>query len=60
MKSIASPAVRAASFTCAVAITAVLVFVHAADTSLLGAHEIVIAGQPVAVASMSAAASSRR
>lgn len=60
MKSIASPAVRAASFICAVAITALLVFVHAADTSLLGAHEIVIAGEPVAVASASTIESSHR
>jgi hypothetical protein len=60
MKTIASPAVRAAAFLCAVAITALMVFVHAADTSLLGAHDVVIAGEPVAVASVSVVESSRR
>jgi hypothetical protein len=60
MKTIASPAIRAASLLCAVAITALMVFVHAADTTLLGAHEVVIAGAPVAVASASAVESSRR
>jgi hypothetical protein len=58
MKSIVPAAVHAASLVAAVAITSVLVFVHAADPSLLGAHDIVIAGEPVAVAS--AAATQRR
>ncbi|HEY1327809.1 MAG TPA: hypothetical protein VGI14_12785 [Casimicrobiaceae bacterium] len=43
MKSIVPVVVRAVSFLGAAGITALLLFVHAADTSLLGAHDVVVA-----------------
>jgi hypothetical protein len=55
MKPIASPAVRAVSFLASIAITVLLIFAHAADTSHLGAHEVVVATQGFAIASAASA-----
>lgn len=59
MKSLVPPAVHVVSLVAAVAITTLVVGIHAADLSRLGAHDIVVAGAPLSVASVAAAPSRR-